>query len=66
MTFFFFFFLRGTQVEKLVEVKVGASPEELLAAKAAEERAQREKEELRKQVGIGQSAGRGEGSTNVK
>jgi len=38
------------EVEKLVEVKVGASPEELAELKAAEEKAIREKEELRKQA----------------
>ena len=41
---------RIVEVEKLVEVKVGASPEELDALRAAEEKAQREKEELRKQA----------------
>jgi len=41
---------RIVEVEKLVEVKVGASPEELAALRAGEEKAQREKEELRKQA----------------
>jgi kinesin family protein 3/17 len=41
---------RIVEVEKLVEVKVGLSPEELAALRQGEERAQREKEELRKQA----------------
>lgn len=41
---------RIVEVEKLVEVKVGASPEELAALREAELTAVREKEELRKQA----------------
>jgi kinesin family protein 3/17 len=41
---------RIVEVEKLVEVKVGASPEELAEFKRAEEKAVSEKEELRRQA----------------